>query len=519
MLIDINVSFGGRETIQRFTREGMFEQLQRLPLSLAFVHCHQGMTDCVLANDQTLALCREHPHLRPTGVLHPRAVLDWRREVERCLDAGTRMFRVYPDQGGWPVDSVFFDQLVERLDGTGVALMLESTTPGLPSFVAERTAGARVPVIFTEARYYPLTEIIPLMERYPHLYVETGRITSPENIELCVSRVGADRLLFGSGAARYPSWVAWQVLERADISDADRESLAWRNASRLLHVQPEPPRVQGVPEPARWRDKGIRIIDVHMHDQFPGATVRSYSAAAYMEDMRRWGIDQGICSSVTSIFYDLKQGNDEVDDLLRQAPCVHGYVVVDPRYYEESVEELHRLERNPRFVGVKIHAAHAKTPTNSRAMRRLFDAVAPYGKPVLIHNLGDDWPEALVDIAGTHPSLPIIAAHSGYGDGPHPTHDAALRVAPAPNIFIEFCSTYLAVGAIRRGIEAVGIHRVMYGSDFPLIAQPYMMAAYEDAGLEGPEIDRVLHRNARELFNLPGKGDDLYATDGTTSNA
>ena len=56
-------------------------------------------------------------------------------------------------------------------------------------------------------------------------------------------------------------------------------------------------------------------------------------------------------------------------------------------------------------------------------------------------------------------------------------------MAPAPNIWLEFCSTYLATGAIRRGIEAVGADRVLFGSDYPLIALPYMVAAYADAEL------------------------------------
>jgi predicted TIM-barrel fold metal-dependent hydrolase len=111
---------------------------------------------------------------------------------------------------------------------------------------------------------------------------------------------------------------------------------------------------------------------------------------------------------------------------------------------------------------------------------RLFAEVARYKKPVLIHNEGTDWPEAIVALAREHPELPIIAAHAGYGDAPHPTHDAALRLAAAQNIWLEFCSTYHAVGAIRRGIEAVGSERMLFGSDFPLISLPYMIAAYEE---------------------------------------
>src|SRR3712207_9107235 len=68
------------------------------------------------------------------------------------------------------------------------------------------------------------------------------------------------------------------------------------------------------------------------------------------------------------------------------------------------------LFRSQGFVGFKIHCSYSRTPTAAPAMRHLFEQIAPYRQPVLIHNLGADWPEALVAIANRHPELPIIAA-------------------------------------------------------------------------------------------------------------
>jgi predicted TIM-barrel fold metal-dependent hydrolase len=506
MLIDVNASFGGRETIQRFRVETMLEQLARTPCGVAFVRCQQGTSDHTSANDQTLALCRDHPTLRPVGVIHPRDAFTWRGEVERCLTAGVRLVQLYPEQGGWPIDSILLTQIVERLAGTGAVLMLEATPPGLPTKVAERTAAAGLPVIFTEARYGPLGELLPLVERYPHLMIETSRLTGPEGIERCVEAVGADRLVFGSGTARYPAWVTWQVLERAAISSEEREAIAWRNAARLLGVEPAPEASRGW-SPAAPLSPSIPVIDVHLHDKFAGMPIPPFTASEYEHALTSHGIAAGVGSSATAIVYDLAMGNGEMAALIDNVPRLRGYVVVDPRYYDESLRELKRFDADPRFVGAKIHCSYSKTPTNTPRLRRLFAALAEHGKPVLIHNLGEDWPEALVEIAQAHPHLPIIAAHAGYGDGPHPTHDAALRVAPAANIFLEFCSTYLVTGAIRRGIDAVGVDRVLFGSDFPLISEPYMLAAYEDADLTAEETEKIMFQNARGLFPMLEVGD------------
>lgn len=495
MLIDINASFGGRETIQRFDLDTMRGQIERTPYSVALVHCHQGATDATSANDQTLALCANEPRWQVVGAIHPRDVFTWEAEIARCLRAGVRLFRIWPEQGGWPVDSVLGDQIVERLAGTGAALLIDSTTPGLPSRLAERAAVHAVPLIFTEARYFPLTELIPLAKRYPNIYLETSRMTSPDGIEHCVATLGAGRLLYGSGTGRYPAAVAWQTLERARISSDEREAIAWRNASALLGVEPLPAH-----QPAPFDAANEPAIDIHLHDKFPGAPFPPYSPEAYAAELARNNVIGGVSSSVTGIFYDLKQGNDENARLIAQVPNLLGYVVVDPRYPEDSARELRRLESGEGFAGVKIHCSYSRTLTNAPAMARLFELIAPYEKPLLIHNLGPDWPEALVALANRHPRLPIIAAHAGYGDGPHPTHDAALRVAESPNIVIEFCSTYLATGAIRRGIEAVGVERVLFGSDFPLIALPYMRAAYEDAELSSDEATCIYRTNAQRLF-------------------
>jgi hypothetical protein len=85
MLVDVNVSFGGREGIQRFPMETALEQLNRIPCSLAFVHCRQGMVDQRAANDQALAVCRDHPRPLPAAAIDPRETFVWRREIDRCL--------------------------------------------------------------------------------------------------------------------------------------------------------------------------------------------------------------------------------------------------------------------------------------------------------------------------------------------------------------------------------------------------------------------------------------------------
>lgn len=494
-LIDVGACFGGRESIQKFTQEMMLSELEKIPFSIAFVHQRTGPVDPGPANDQVLALAAADPRFRPVGSIHPRDTYLWRGEVDRCLAAGVKVFRIDPEASAYPIDAVFIEDIVAKLADSGAVLMAAATLAGLPSRLAAAAAKVNLPVIFTDARYFPLSELIPVAQYYPNVYIETGRITSPAGIELAVKDLGSDRLLFGSGSSRYPAWVSWQVLDRADISEEDREQIAWKTAAELIDLTPV-----DLPNPGPRGHSCRPTIDVHMHDKFPGGPLPPFPPATYEAEMEHLNLVHGVSSSVHGIYVDIAYGNDEQAAMIDAVERLRGYVVVDPRYYDDSVRELRRLETDSRFVGVKIHDAHANTLTGAPEMVRLMQAIAEYGKPVKIHPLGTNWPERLVEIAQEHPHLPIIAAHGGYGDAPHPTHDAASRLKAASNIFTEFSSTYLAVGAIRRGIEELGYERILFGTDYPLISARYMAAAYEDAELTEIEADAIMYRNALRLF-------------------
>ena len=75
----------------------------------------------------------------------------------------------------------------------------------------------------------------PLLESYPNLYLETSLLSlEAGGIESVVKRFGAERLLFGSGfPQRYFEASILQLLH-SDISDSDKEKIAYKNLERLI---------------------------------------------------------------------------------------------------------------------------------------------------------------------------------------------------------------------------------------------------------------------------------------------
>ncbi len=74
----------------------------------------------------------------------------------------------------------------------------------------------------------------PLVEAYPHLYVDTSYYMVDGLIEEFCARYGPQRLLFGSAFPDNCSGTALLRLAQADISDADREAIASQNLERIL---------------------------------------------------------------------------------------------------------------------------------------------------------------------------------------------------------------------------------------------------------------------------------------------
>ncbi len=74
----------------------------------------------------------------------------------------------------------------------------------------------------------------PLIERYPHVYIDTARYLLDGGIEAFSADYGAQRMLFGSGFPEAHFGGMMMALKHAQISDREREDIAGRNLERIL---------------------------------------------------------------------------------------------------------------------------------------------------------------------------------------------------------------------------------------------------------------------------------------------
>ena len=74
----------------------------------------------------------------------------------------------------------------------------------------------------------------PLVEKFPNLIFDTSGYLVDGGIEEFCKRYSAARLVFGSGFPDNASGAAMLTLARAEISEDQRQAIAWDNLSRIL---------------------------------------------------------------------------------------------------------------------------------------------------------------------------------------------------------------------------------------------------------------------------------------------
>jgi predicted TIM-barrel fold metal-dependent hydrolase len=73
-----------------------------------------------------------------------------------------------------------------------------------------------------------------LIERYPHVYVDTAQYLLDGGIEAFVADYGPDRLLFGSGFPASYLGGMMMAIRHARIADEAKAAIAGKNLERIL---------------------------------------------------------------------------------------------------------------------------------------------------------------------------------------------------------------------------------------------------------------------------------------------
>jgi predicted TIM-barrel fold metal-dependent hydrolase len=236
---DCNCAFGPYRTrVFRFARtaDELLAEMDFGNIERALVyHTAMRFDHPAVGNERVVRETRGHPRLLPTWALLPSQtgeqpaletlLADMRRQ-------GVRALRLFPDEHRCFLDDITW--------GDQMAVFMERRIPLFIRASLDKIAGLLrsfpgLVVVTGSQGANPLDRYAwPLVEKYPNLIFETSGYLVDGGIEEFCKRYSAGRLVFGSGFPDNAGGAAMLALAQAEISDAERQAIAWGNLCRLL---------------------------------------------------------------------------------------------------------------------------------------------------------------------------------------------------------------------------------------------------------------------------------------------
>ena len=192
--------------------------------------------DASTGNSAVMEICRTQPRLHPVAVVNPTPYIGVAEEVARCVREGCVGFRFLPISQGWSLESETFRLVLEAVSGAGLPLTVELGSSSDATRMARLARGLSVPVILAGVTYGTMGEAVAVLRRQDNLHLEACRLVTPGIVELLASEVGAERLLFGSGAPYWEVTPTLDMIRHADISEESREAILGGNARRIYRL-------------------------------------------------------------------------------------------------------------------------------------------------------------------------------------------------------------------------------------------------------------------------------------------
>lgn len=177
------------------------------------------------------------------------------------------------------------------------------------------------------------------------------------------------------------------------------------------------------------------------------------------------------------------------------------FCAIDP-FHPDPADRLRQIMEACPVHGLKIHPTLTGLHPHDDRMFVLMELARRHHLPVTIHTGtfpfdtgGWDDADLLEPALAAFPDVPVILAHIGW-DQYRKVIALALR---HPHVGVE--TSWQPARVIRRAVDALGVSRVYFGSDFPLLRQEFALAHVRQA-LSDDDFEQVVSRNAMRLLHL-----------------
>lgn len=369
-----------------------------------------------------------------------------------------------------------------------------------------------LPLVLTQGMWPSLPMVLDLMTRRENIFFDLSWLHVNRSIEMICQRFGAQRLLFGLGLKTHHG-AAIAALHDAEIDEPSRHLIAHGNLEKLLGLSTSKPVSSGLsrdPQKGFWnalvsgQKPAVEIVDAHGHLGPLGMWMIEnqeieHQAPAAVRDMDRCGIRATIVSGMDALFSDPVEGNRLIEEKARPyGDRFRGWLVFNPIYHRQLEPLLDEFFARPFFAGFKLLNDYWRIPVTDPRFEAVWKHADRHRLPILLHTWEGPFnsPALLKNIAPAHPNAIFVLGHSGGGD-PGRREAEALALAN-PNVYLEWCGSFLCSIPWEETIARVGASRVLFGSD--AVVHSYAW-----------ELGRLLSQDIPDQTLRPILGDNMRA--------
>ncbi|TWP38565.1 amidohydrolase family protein [Leekyejoonella antrihumi] len=207
---------------------------------------------------------------------------------------------------------------------------------------------------------------------------------------------------------------------------------------------------------------------------------------------------------------------DIADEAAQHADVLIPFGSVDPHRGAEAVTEARRLVTEHGVRGFKFHPSLQAFSPDDPQWRPLWAEIEQLGVPTLFHTgqngigaglpggrgikLRYSNPLLLDDVAADFPGMTVILAHPSV-----PWQAEAISMAVhKSNVFIDLSgwSPKYFPAELVKAAGGMLRHKVLFGSDYPLIAPERWIRDFSDLGLREDALPGILKDNAARVLGL-----------------
>ncbi len=194
------------------------------------------------------------------------------------------------------------------------------------------------------------------------------------------------------------------------------------------------------------------------------------------------------------------------------------FASLNPTRGPDAVREAKQLVSAGAVRGLKLHPPLQQFFPNDRLAYPLYEVFAEARLPVIFHTghsgigtgmpggggirLKYGHPMPIDDVAADFPDMPIVLAHPSF-----PWQDEAISVClhkPQVHIDLSGWSPKYFSPSLVQYTNTLLKHKVLFGSDYPLLTPDRWMADFEKIGIRDEVRPLVLKDNAVRLLGLGG---------------